>query len=114
MLESNVNLYNTLKNKADEIKAQMDALRLEIIAEMESKNLKTVDTEEVNLTLKYADYITYDDKAIPILKDIAPACIKEVIDLPTVKASIKAGLIKDELAEYMKVDTRKSITLKAK
>ena len=114
MLESNVNLYYTLKAKEDEIKAQMEKVRLDIITEMEAKNLKKVDTDEVTLTLKYSDYVTYDDKAIPVLKTLAPNCIKEVIDLPVVKASIKSGLIKDEIAEYMKVDTRKSITVKAK
>lgn len=114
MLNEDVIKYNELKQQYDAIDAQMKSLRLQILDEMKAKNLTSVDTDVVTLTIKSSEYITYNDGAIEVLRKIAPQCIKESVDTSMVKACIKSGAITDEIDKFKKSEIRKSITLKSK
>ena len=105
-----VDTYCDLAAKAKEIEDQMKTLKSVIVEQMDSLNVKKLETAENSITLKKAIYKDYD-AAIDYLKEKAPSTLVLKVDATKVKSAINVGMLNEsELAQYTKLSERISLT----
>ena len=113
-LNSIIDTYCELAAKAKEIEDQMKTLKSVIVEQMDSLNVKKLETAENSITLKKAIYKDYD-AAIAYLKEKAPSTLVLKVDATKVKSAINVGMLNaSELAQYTKLSERISLTPTAK
>ena len=92
----------------------MKTLKSVIVEQMDSLNVKKLETAENSITLKKAIYKDYD-AAIDYLKEKAPSTLVLKVDATKVKSAINVGMLNEsELAQYTKLSERISLTPTAK
>ena len=81
----------------------MKTLKSVIVEQMDSLNVKKLETAENSITLKKAIYKDYD-AAIDYLKEKAPSTLVLKVDATKVKSAINVGMLNEsELAQYTKL-----------
>ena len=109
-LNSIIDTYCELAAKAKENEDQMKTLKSVIVEQMDSMNVKKLETAENTITMKKAIYKDYD-AAIDYLKEKAPSTLVLKVDATKVKSAINVGMLNEsELAQYTKLSERISLT----
>lgn len=114
-LNAKIEKLGKLKEKIDTLNAQYAELKDEIMKDMESLSKKKEESKNFSVTIKYANYTTYNNNIIEVLKKKAPVAITETYDTKILKELIANKVLKDsDISKYRTTSERKSFTLTTK
>lgn len=118
-LNQKVDMYAVLQKEAEELKAKMDALKAEIIEDMESEGLvKTTTDNDTSVSLVYKETIKYSDEPA-ILKycedrGLNNYVVKKVNTTALNKDLKKSSSLTEDLNSFYLVNKTKVLTVKGK
>lgn len=105
-LNTNVKKFLEIKSQIEALKAEADKLSTKIVSQMGEENLKSVEVNDVKVTVVNSTKVSYDESVVALLEVKAPEAIVKSFDKSKLEACIKVGKLSEADVKVYKKESK--------